>query len=338
MNRRVVSKILLVAMMLLLAVPAFGSSTTIEGAYQAVTLKVTVPGSGRAIINPYGLPIKLGESSISGQQITTGTALALQNKSDVSLDVEAEITVKIPSTATEITYDNTLIPASTGDGTVTDKRFNVVLEVFKDNTFEGDNIDKEALNAKFAALKSASASMVASPDRIASAGATYSTASGVGGGDGSVILKQGSAGNLQKGSVALFRLSGNVVKKPTTAWDAAKDGFIVTVAWTFTPTPWTENLTYSATTANTTLAQNATASCTLPLPDGLTVDQVTEVRWVSSVPSVATVGDLANLTTGSTLAAEINVINNTGTTDITVSFTGPDGTIYKSAPLKITAS
>lgn len=109
--KKLISTILASAMALSMAVPAFASTTKISALYQAITIDVTVPTTGTAVVNPYGLPLDvtakvnvLGDDgtatgdtrnltgSISGQGITTTTPLALVNKTTVDLDVNATVT------------------------------------------------------------------------------------------------------------------------------------------------------------------------------------------------------------------------------------------------------
>ena len=309
----------------LIAVPSFASSTTIDGAYQAVTLKVTVPATGKAIINPYSLPIKLGEASISGEQITTGTALTIQNKSSVALDVGAEVTVTIPS-GSEAVYASSIAANETG------KKFNVNLEIFSDNELAGD-VDKEVLNAKFATLKSDDADLVITPTAADAAGKAS------GGGDGSVMLKEGTAdGALQAGGAAYFRLSGNVAKKPTTAW-AATDTFSVAIAWTFEPCVIPVTLDQAAVSGRVNTDDLAGAPGTITvtltgLPEGVT--SVSNVVWKSSDETVAKFSakssDNGFTAAASGAAATIKadaVYVKDGKVGVTLTFVGSDGVTYQ---------
>lgn len=147
------------ALALSMSVPAFASTantTNITGNYNAIKLAVTVPATGKAVINPYGLPYKLGDSTISGQQITTGAALMIQNKSEVALKVDAVV-------SGTPTAGVTLDAADAGNDTYasqTTKNIFVQFEAFEAPTINGDNVTETAtVNAAFAALDSSNAKL-----------------------------------------------------------------------------------------------------------------------------------------------------------------------------------
>ena len=67
-KKRVASAALAGALALSMAAPAFASQSVITGNYKEIRLAVTVPTTGKAVINPYGLPIALSEThNISGR-------------------------------------------------------------------------------------------------------------------------------------------------------------------------------------------------------------------------------------------------------------------------------
>lgn len=317
--KRFASTVMAGALALSLAVPAFATnSTNITGTYRAITLNVTVPTTGSAIINPYGLPFALGEATISGQQITTGAPLLVQNKSAVPLSVSASVigTVK----------GNFEFSASAVDpATETDNKANVVFQMFEaPGVTEANATDMDVLNPMFAALKDGDA--------------LNSTAIGTTAEDEAdiTVLKQANAdGELVDGGAAFFRLSGTVAKKPTTAW-ATTDGFSAKVTFTFEPGQLSASAGTIATgtlandnTLDSTIDNTTVLTLTPDLPSGVTVDEWT---WTSSDTAAATVtvdGTDSKKATASYVA--------TGSTTITVSGTGSDNVAY-SATITITCS
>ena len=95
MKKRILSSVLAVAAAASMAVPAFaaGNETEITGTYEEVEIKVLVPATATAKINPYALDIELEDTSktkISGQQIVTDPA-AVVNQSSMNLGVSASV-------------------------------------------------------------------------------------------------------------------------------------------------------------------------------------------------------------------------------------------------------
>lgn len=258
------------ALSLSLASPAFASSnktTKITGTYQEIPIAVTVPTTGTATINPYGLPVKvMGTAatnpkelaSISGQKITT-MPMAIYSKTEVGLMVGATVTGEIKGENLK------LAAAPIPDGTTTNTAL-VYLETKASNQGEAKlaKADSETKFGPFEGWDSAGSAVDAtvvnevknwaSTTYDANArnqilvGTTTKTKDAIGyltaakdtgkytdagvfdtdnGGDGTL--------DLQKGGAMWFRLAGDVVANPKTAWTRA-DGVTVTVAFTFTPT------------------------------------------------------------------------------------------------------
>ncbi|MCI8538583.1 MAG: hypothetical protein HFF18_07985 [Oscillospiraceae bacterium] len=309
--KRFASTVMAGAMALSLAAPAFaaGSSTNITGTYRAITLAVTVPTTGSAIINPYGLPYELSDSvNISGQQITTGAPLLIQNRSAVPLSVSASAigTVK----------GDFLFAATAPADSVTTKSGHVVVQMFAAaGVTEANATDTDILNQKFAALPEESAD--SSKDIVVGTAAASQ--------DDILTLKAGNAnGELVDGGAAFFRLSGSVVKKPTVAW-AATDGFTVKVAFTFEPTVMTASAgTVDADNSNVSLDSSVITSesvtLTPALPSGVTV---TDWAWSSDNTSAATV----EVSSSDSKKATVTYVSS-GSATITVTGTGSDGTVY----------
>lgn len=224
-KKRIASAALAGALALSMAAPAFASSNSvITGNYKEVRLAVTVPTTGKAVINPYGLPIALSEKySISGQGISNAAPLTVQNRSAVPLKVNASITsAKTGNFAFET---NTAI----ADNETGNKGL-VKFEMFPAPALTETTLENEdVLIGGFAALDSANALPAGGVQLMGVAG-TPDAATNI------LTLREGSAdGSLQAGGAAYFRLTGEAVKAPTTPW-AADDGFTATIAFTFEPT------------------------------------------------------------------------------------------------------
>lgn len=212
------------ALALSLAAPAFASNSVITGNYKEVRLAVTVPTTGKAVINPYGLPIALSEKySISGQGISNAAPLTVQNRSAVPLKVNVSITSA--KTGSFVFEEN----AAIADGETGNKGL-VKFEMFPAPALTETTLENEdVLIGGFAALDSANA-LPAGGVQLKGVAGTPDAATNI------LTLREGSAdGSLQAGGAAYFRLTGEAVKAPTTPW-AATDGFTATIAFTFEPT------------------------------------------------------------------------------------------------------
>lgn len=212
------------ALALSLAAPAFATSNSvITGNYKTVKLAVTVPTTGKAVINPYGLPIQLSETkSISGKGISNAAPLSIQNRSAVPLNVNVSIT----GTATGGFVFET--NASLGSGE-TGKKGVVNFEIYDAPTLTEASLQNEStLIDGFV-----DAVMNGTPaDTVQIKGVTDTPDEK----DAVIMLREANAaGELQAGGAAFFNISGTAVKKPTTAW-AAEDGFSAAIAFTFDPT------------------------------------------------------------------------------------------------------
>lgn len=252
------------ALSLSLALPAFAAddapntTTTITGAYQDVVIDVTVPETGTAVVNPYGLPIEYTKSDkttkvkITGQQITTAP-MAIMNNTDLDLTVGVSVTgtakgsLKFsPTTNAESTTaannafvylqaksleikSNTILTSKADekndlDDAVTDGAIEWGKTASEYNS-ETDVVvgTTKATKEGFVTLKAAT--VTPKSDDVSAAFATYKT-----------------------GSIALVRLAGDLSPVVKTPWKEKEDkaaqgdtpavvgdGFTVTVAYTFAP-------------------------------------------------------------------------------------------------------
>lgn len=337
--KRLCTLILAGVLALSLAAPAFAADTVITGGYEEVDLDVTISETGKAIVNPYGLPVDLKASddttiqaTITKEQVTTAAPLTIVNASAVALSVSAKVT------GTE-TGDAKLVPALDANVTETSTPKNIVarLEVFAAPGIVGADFDaiegsdataKDAalakLNKAFAALKSDDAPLTAPVLTTASIS------------EGELILRAGKDGAAQDGSVAFFRLAGEVVKNPTTDWAEASgpvagDGFTATIAFTFEPSEYVGTVELKAPAS---VGAGSTATVTVDMPAGVKAVYDT-IKWESSAPANVTVADAT--TAPAEGATDVTAVSGTLTgakagntaATITLEFEGDDGIIYR---------
>lgn len=311
--KRFASTALAGALALSMAVPAFaaGNTTVISGAYEAVTLSVTVPATGKAIINPYGLPYKLSaDYSVSGQQITTAAPLLIRNMSPVALAVTANLKGEA---STGVNLNDQTAAGALDFTTETDKELHVVFQAFEAVGVDTNNAtDNDILIPKLIALADDDAKLTGDVTTTA-ADAT-----------GTLVLREGKDGELQSGGAAFIRLSGEAAKKAT--WETS-DTFTATIAFTFEPSVYTKSAgeidAGSVDLANFAAANSpATLTLTPALPENVTA---TSTEWISS--DIAAVKVEKN-------AADANKAALThvaaGTAKITVTIKGSDGVTYVS--------
>lgn len=331
------------AMALSMAAPAFaaGNQTVITSAFEAITLNVTVPATGTAKINPYGLPVdlKTGEdvdATIKGEQITIGTPLYIINKGTTALAVSAEVTgeatagggVVLIEDATKVDVAET---TEDGSGNVL-KNVAAKFEAFPAPEVAGaaDDITGASadINVAFAGLKSENAALTAPVLEPAdeNAGGTTTT--------GTLVLREGNAeGDAQVGSAAYIRLSGSVAKKPTEAW-ATADKFTATIAFTFEPAEYVGSVQLAG---NDTVAASATAKLTMSgLPDGVKVKydtiKVTSSKetYVKAVNSTKAPTAPATDVEASAVTVTVSGVKTSSTKSvITVEFVGSDDITYR---------
>lgn len=116
-TKKVVSGMMAGALALSMAVPAFaadttittsdalstGGSTEITGTTTTPTIKVTVPGTGGVVINPYKMSVKVDLTGGTNKAVNTDQVLStpwyIKSESDVKLDVYATVTGKAEGNA-----------------------------------------------------------------------------------------------------------------------------------------------------------------------------------------------------------------------------------------------
>ena len=246
-KKRVASAALAGALALSMAAPAFASQSVITGNYKEIRLAVTVPTTGKAVINPYGLPIALSEThNISGQGISNAAPLTVQNRSAVPLNVNVSIT-SAPLADSTFTFETTGAIGASEKG----NKGLVKFEMFRAlGLTEATLADEDALIGGFAALDSADA-LPANGVQLKGLAGTPDAATNI------LTLRESDAeGNLQAGGAAYFRLTGEAVKAPATPWKAT-DGFTATIAFTFEPSTTAYALNAGTLAFDTAADQNA---------------------------------------------------------------------------------
>lgn len=339
--KKISALVLTGAMTLALAAPAYAvdaNTTVIDGKYKTITIDVSVPTTGSAVINPYSMPVKAVADDTNKTELTEVTTagkiatnpLVIYNKTTTNLSVGATVTAEVPTTS------GLEIVAAPVKDTVTDKQAQVYLEAIRDTSLKntdvvttpdatsicglkGDNVIK-AFNtwAPTTFNKSAKNQIPVTPGEdsikegiaVMSAGKTTGTGS-------SAVTKP------EPGSFVLVRLAGTVAKNPENKW-AATDTFKVNVAFTFTPlAPLTGG---AITLSNATVANNALA---IAAPAGVELKNAV-YKWEMVNEDGTSAADgfdddtsaTPKLTSTSTLAA--------GSANVKCTVTNGDGYIYVS--------
>ena len=285
LKKRILSGVVAGALAVSMAVPAFASSneTTINGAYEEIVISVSVPQTGTAQINPYGLPVKLddaGTNKITGEQIVTKPMLIINN-SDSNLKVGASVT-------TTPKGDLKLVDAAPAADSTAKSAF-VYLQM-KSTTLADGNKSSAAGNVQ--GLAAADANPVfeawkqaynATTDLVLSGSRAVEKADMVTLAASDVSVSGGTTTvTWQTGSIAAFRLAGQVTADPRDAW-TTNDGFTAAVAFSFKPDTTSASLSATA----TTVANGGTVDLTAALSDtSLTIESVT---WTSKTTATATV-------------------------------------------------
>ena len=212
-----------------MAVPAFAADTTpagqvtITGKYEDIPISVSVPTTGTAQINPYGLPVDFTLSdtitklSISGEQITTAP-LSIRNQGATKLSVNATLAVDTSGTGNGVSVKKADLTA-TEDG----KEINLALQVagLNDNKYAVSSLDTTledsiirafADSATWASAKSLKAEDTPAGTALAAATVAKSTTALAALG----AATEGAGGLITYGkdSIAVFRLTGKVNESP----------------------------------------------------------------------------------------------------------------------------
>ena len=268
LKKRFVPLVLACVLVMGLAAPAFASKyTVVDGNYVQPSIEVVVPTTARAFINPYALPIKLSllldestppdategstarpghtasAGSILNQQIVT-EPMFITNKSEVNLAITANVKASYPmhmddSSPSKLVKSTDMnfvtAPIQSGDASKS------VFAYLQMKTASDLNAESSAGDMVAAFTSWTDDSYNANKDLIVNTSTNGNNKGSM------VVLKAGevtggdaSGGNAEQreatnGSIAMFRIAGQVVTEPSKGWDAAKDSFTIKIAFTFKP-------------------------------------------------------------------------------------------------------
>ena len=287
LSKRIASTALAGALALSMATPAFASGRNVEitSTFQEQVISVTVPSTGTAQINPYGLDIAIEETgkALKGQQIAM-QPLAIVNGTKMDLAVSATVTG-------EATGDLILSSEAPARDAVTKSAY-VFLQMKTENTLVENKRD-----ATDAGIQGFDATTIATAFESWTAakkpGANDIVLGPVAASKSNIITLKACSPNatdatkleLQAGSVGLMRLAGVVVKSPITPW-ATTDGFTANVALTFAPAPVAKATATAAitTAAGATISGSSPTNLTMKVTDTDTNDpvEIASVEWVVS--------------------------------------------------------
>ena len=365
LKKRFVPCLLVCVMALAMIAPTFAASntstygTTIDGQYVAATIDVVVPTTGQVFINPYALPVKLSvmyndgdatpadatesstlarpgseasDSSIKNQQIVT-EPLFIKNRSEVNLAVSARVTGIVPEDATEnnamfgknaesnVKFSKEAIKAQTGNEVFAYLQMKVVSDLTDSSTagdlvaaytdWTDDTYDKSA-DLLVGTNENSKSNMV-----ILAAGSETAT-----------------AGELEatKGSIAMFRIAGQVVTEPKEGWQNT-DTFRIQIVFTFKPDPNKPSIT-TANDDSTINATNGEITLTAELNGGdAEITKVTAWEIVNDTTGKVQISANSGLTTKVSLNGA--AAGDSGTATIKATIKADNGLTY-TAELKIT--
>ncbi len=326
-KKRFGSTVMAGALALSLAAPAFAAnntSTTITGAYTDIPIAVSVPTTGTAQINPYGLPVTITKSNdttvdLVGQQITT-KPLSVKNQGTVSLDMGVSSFLVTP--AGDISIDTAKDAG---------KKIAVNLEVagLDDTTLavssDSENLDNLIIDAFADEDSWASAVTLAAP--TFAQGATASTITPAHKDNMAVlgaVTPKSEGFTYGRKSIALFRLTGDLAQEPTTGTPAAPDpwketdGFSAAIVFKFTPHALVDAaVTLDQSSLSLAASANANLKATFAAND--TELTVTSWAWATSDATVA------NTNTSNTTDTALVANTGAGSATITVTATLSDG-------------
>ncbi len=174
-------------------------------------IRVAVPTTGSVYINPLKVPVYIGDLESDEQIISPPVSIA--NMSDVPLKVDVAVTGAIKAGSTM-----SLVTSPTG-GSGTNKSAFVYFDIKQSNSEDPESVEWDPAYDASKHIAVVAGVPITKNDVFTLPAMTLD-------------------GEIAEGGYAPFRLSGDAVKKPTDAWNS-KDGIYVTVAFTFTPVPYT---------------------------------------------------------------------------------------------------
>lgn len=335
-KKRFGSTVMAGALALSLAAPAFAAnntSTTITGAYTDIPIAVSVPTTGTAQINPYGLPVTITKSNdttvdLVGQQITT-KPLSVKNQGTVSLDMGVSSFLVTP------TGDISIAAAKN-----TEKEIAVNLEVagLDDTTLavssDSENLDNLIIDA-FADEDSWANAITLPAPAFAKGGTAPNPANKNNMAVLGAVTPKSEGFTYGRKSIALFRLTGKLAEEPVNAGAAdpwkETDGFSAAIVFKFTPhADVAASVALDNSSLTASIAAGNSGSLTATFNPGDTDLTVTSWAWTSDTPATA-------VATGSTANGALTYVA-AGSAIITVTATLSDNsTVTATCNLTVTA-
>lgn len=331
---KLIALALVCVMTLEMALSAFAvdspqSTTRISGTTEDVTIDVTVPTNGVAVVNPFLLPVKTfyfenGDSyngnlleMPDGELLTAGKISSLPlvviNRTNAALDVGATVTAttrgslvfgKAPindrmKTKTAVVYLECMNAADIADSVVKGRPLtgaSVLSRPYTGN-YPICGVNGEHLLASFNAWKPTTYDFSANaenPGKIL-VGTTAAT-------KGKLCKLARSTVSSDSVSVhdaglMLYRLGGDVVKYPSTAWDET-DGFDVSIVFSFSHAEPVKQGTIAASGLNLGTA----VTLTYDVDDDSNAETAADVEWEVSDPGTTQIAAVDS--TGKIIAAD----------------------------------
>lgn len=199
--------LLLPAILLLLSVvvpvsAASKPSTEITGTYKAPEINVVIPSSAEVFINPYRLPVTIGEEETDAQIVSSPACIENQSLVPISISISVTGAVKEGS-------NMRLVATSTQGTKLTSKSAFLYFEMQAADSEDPNAVywDDEFDPARHLVIRTTQKAM-------------------------KNVVALGAGG--EAGCFGAFRLSGDCVAHPKIAW-TEDDGIDVTISFTFSP-------------------------------------------------------------------------------------------------------
>lgn len=241
--KKLTALVLTGVMTLSLAVPAFAIGTKITGAYEEITIDVTLNDVSTAAINPFSMPVKaLADDETELKELTTAGKIATQplvmyNGTEIDLNVGATVTTTMGKNATMTLVSDPIEEDST------DKAAQVFLEFKRDTTLAAGDIHADSESTTINGVDGAK--VIKAFNNWSATTYSEDNANQILLESDTAVSKENlailSAGKLngsevdpETGSFILYRLAGDAVKNPDEAW-SKNDTFDVNIAFSFSP-------------------------------------------------------------------------------------------------------
>lgn len=218
-RKRLICAILALALLCSASSAAFAAetgntrTTVITTTTRMPVINVTVPGRGSVVINPLSLPVSVAGGTSREQIVSTPRSLVNKSDAPVTVDVSVAAAVRDGS-------DMTLASSPTG-GTGAAKQAFIYFELHTSNSEEPKSSDWDA-------------EYDADKHILVLDGVPQSKTGMI------TLAAKRTDGEIARGGYGPFRLTGDAVRNPDSAWTKA-DGVDVIITFTFTALPYADN-------------------------------------------------------------------------------------------------